>query len=200
MKKIIILTTFVIALFALTACSSEQSVGVDEKKDVVSGDFRRPDFGQPQKTPDIQGLVSSIVGNEVTILKIERGQVNDGGADEEIQNEDDNSQSGKTITMGTGSMPGMDRGGRGIGGNRPDMDEDMQDQMLEKIKAMSTEEETVLIPVGIQMLKPNTVSDTEEESILEASLEDIEKNTMLQIWLNEDITDRKVAEFVLIMK
>lgn len=198
MKKAIVLATFAIVLVTLTACSSGASVNVAEKTDVVSGDFRRADFGQPQKMPDIQGLVSDIVGNEVTVLKIERAQANNEGVDEKVKNEDDDSQSGKTITMSGGAMPGM--GGRGMGGGRPDMDEDAQAQMLERIKSMSTEEETVLIPVGIQMLKPNTASDTADGTTLEASLEDIEKNSMLQIWLNEDISDRKVAEFVLIMK
>jgi hypothetical protein len=80
------------------------------------------------------------------------------------------------------------------------MDEDAQAQMLERIKAMAVEEETVLIPVGIQMLRPDISVDAEKNTVLEASLEDIEKDIMLQVWLNKDITDRKVAEFVLIMK
>jgi hypothetical protein len=198
MKKMVILAIFAVALFTLTACSNGQTANtqVDNGSGEKRGDdFRHPDFGQPKTEPDVRGLVSSIVGNEVTVLKIEKPQFN-----EEAKNkdEDDNSQDEKAMTMGTGSMPEM--GGRGMSGDRKNMDEDAQAQMLERIKAMAVEEETVLIPVGIQMLRPDISVDAEKNTVLEASLEDIEKDIMLQVWLNKDITDRKVAEFVLIMK
>ena len=88
----------------------------------------------------------------------------------------------------------MARGG--FGGSRPDMDEDMQAQMLERMKEMASGEEKVLIPVGIQMLKPEEGSDP---TMIEATLEDIKANTMLQIWLDKSVTDRNVARFVLVM-
>jgi len=67
--------------------------------------------------------------------------------------------------------------------------------MLDKMKEMSTGEEKILIPVGIQMLKANP---EEIGNPLEANLSDIKDSSMLKIWLNEDVKDRKVASFVFI--
>ena len=72
--------------------------------------------------------------------------------------------------------------------------------MLERMKEMAASEETVLIPVGIQMLKPDSESESEKLTMVEASLADIKKDTMLQIWLDENISDREVAKFVLIIR
>ena len=198
MKKMTILAIFVVALVTLTACSTSQTDNTkvsNNPENDRKGDFRRPDFGQPKETPDIQGLVSAIVGNEVTILKIEKPRFNE--EDKNID-EDNNSKVEKSITMSGSSMPGIK--GQKMGGDKQNMDEDAEAQRLEKIKEMTVGEETVLIPVGIQMLKPDTASDAERNTMVEASLENIEKDTMVQIWLNENITDRKIAKFVLITK
>ena len=55
-----------------------------------------------------------------------------------------------------------------------------------------------MIPVGIRMLKPG--EDKEKIEMLEATLEDIDEDKMLQIWLNESAGERKIAEFVLITR
>jgi hypothetical protein len=65
--------------------------------------------------------------------------------------------------------------------------------MLERMKAMSTGSETVIIPVGIQMLTMGADRQPQE-----ASLEDIKANTMVSVWLDESVTDRKIASFVMI--
>jgi len=177
MKKIIILPLFL--LLILSACGSGSgnfSKGVPENG--------RPDFGQPERAVDINGLVKSVVGNEVTVLKIERpGMV---GANSGESNED----GAKTKT----GMTGMS-GGKMGGGGRLKQDVDSRAAMLDKMKEMSTGEEKILIPVGIQMLKANP---EDKGNPLEANLSDIKDSSMLRIWLNEDVKDRKVASFVFI--
>ena len=67
------------------------------------------------------------------------------------------------------------------------------------MKELGGEEVVVTVPVGIQMLKAD---DTEEGSpdMIEATLSDIEKNKMITLWLNDSVSDRAVAEFVMIMR
>lgn len=196
MRKIYVLGLLLVAssLF-LSACSLNK-----KQADNLPGQERRermPDFGQPESTPDISGIVKSITGNEVTILKIEfpgAGQKENSG--EQDQAEEKNN----TRAIGVSTGGGM-RGGPGMmGGGRPNQDEDTQKAMLEKIKEMSTGEDTITIPVGIQMLKPDTDSEQKAPQMIEASLSDISADKMVRVWLDTGVTDKKVASFVMITK
>ena len=139
------------------------------------------------------GLVKSVVGNEVTILKIERPAEGEGRFNDSKNKDVDE----KKASLGTGTsggrMPGMKRA------MMKNADVEAQAQMLKKMKEMSSGEEKVLIPVGIRMLMPDT-SSKDKTSVLEASLSDIKIDKMIQIWLDENSTDRKLADFVMIMK
>ena len=185
MKKSLIFLIFLFAVgIIFSGCAKKQV------NNQVS-EFRRPDFGQPEGRADIMGLVKSVTGNEVTILKIDRPAEGEGrfnNNETKIDDEKKSSLGGSTDAR----MPGMGRGMR-----KPDAD--MQAQMLEKMKEMSSGEEKVLIPVGIRMLMPDTSSE-DKTSVLEASLSDIKIDKMIQIWLDENSTDRKLADFVMIMK
>ena len=195
MKKIAFLA-LIIAIFALTGCAQKQTEGgtgnADNQENFA---VRRPDFGQPKRDADIRGFVKSIVGNEIKIFKIERPQL----SQETLEDSDENAGEEQKTTLGTNTtgtrMPGMG-GGMRSSGTRPD--EDARAAMLERMKEMSTGEETILVPVGIQMLKPD--EDKEKMELVEATLEDIKEDKMLQIWLNESVSERKVAEFVLITR
>jgi imidazoleglycerol phosphate synthase glutamine amidotransferase subunit HisH len=79
--------------------------------------------------------------------------------------------------------------------NREDVD---QEAMIEKMKEMGAVEETIVIPVGIQML----INETEEKNseIIEASLVDVKTDKMIQIWLDESVEDRSIASFVFLTK
>ncbi len=160
----------------------------------INNNLRRPDFGQPDREPDLRGLVKSIVGNEITILKINRGQGGEG------LNYKDAEKKGETKPVSLGAstvrMPGMG-GGQG-GGLRQSGDAVDQEAILERIKEMSTGEEKILIPVGIQMLKPGA-SEPRSEPV-EANLADIKIDKMVQIWLDDDAGDRKIASFVMILR
>lgn len=203
MKKSLILILFL--SLSLTACTNNNQAvddSINNSSAVRPDGMKRPDFGQPDREADIRGLVGSITGNEVTILKIERPQFNreqEDSQEKEENSEEDASQTTFGINSG-GRMPGMGgRGGR-MGGTRPELDDDVKEQMMERIKEMATGQETVLIPVGIQMLKPDTSSGSKKIEMLEASLEDVKKNTMVEIWLDESVEDRQVASFVLMLQ
>ncbi len=69
MKKTIIFLFF-LSIFGLFLVGCSKS---DNPQDNLNRNgMRMPDFGQPNEPSDIRGLVTKIVGNEVTVLKIER--------------------------------------------------------------------------------------------------------------------------------
>jgi hypothetical protein len=193
MKKIIFLSIFLLSgSILLSGCTDKT---VDSSGDQVRrGDMSRPDFGQPDRPADLRGLVKSVVGNEVTILKIERPQEGEEG---EFQRTGDDNGEERAASFGGitgGRIPGMGGGIRG-GSGGGDRDEDA---MIEMMKSRSSGEEKILVPVGIQMLAPES-SEIKAEMI-EANIADIKNDKMIQIWLNEDVNDRNIAEFVLITR
>jgi len=199
MKKILVLSVIFVALTGLSGCTGKTA---DNSGSLANRDFRRPDFGQPEEPVDIRGLVSSIIGNEVSVLKIDRPQF--GNTDgENAGDQADSQDNARPLALGNatggGQFPGAGGGRVFNGSGRPNADENTQAQMLERIKAMASGEEKVLIPVGIRMLKPDTASESKEPAMVEASLADIKTDTMLQIWLDKSVTDRNVASFVLVM-
>ncbi|MFH0892441.1 MAG: hypothetical protein V1867_06715 [Candidatus Falkowbacteria bacterium] len=217
-KKLLLALLLISALFLTTACGRGVSDGAAGNPGGPGPDgFRRPDFGQPDREPDIRGLVKSITGNEVTILKIERPN---------LGNAEGNNESDETGGAANADRPNGDRafvvsggagggerrsggfvmmGGPGGAGGAGTTD---RAEMLKQLEAMSSGSETVTIPVGIQMLKPETAATadtanagrTRNMNMIEASLSDIQAEKMVSIWLDENVTDRKVASFVLVMR
>lgn len=194
-KLAIFLGFFLVFSLVLTGCGKQQ----DQTQTNNNRGSRIPDFGQPERQADISGLVKSITGNEVTIIKIDRPEMGQMNQEEGTSDEGAAEEGSTALGMGSGGS-GMMGGGPGMGGGRPgEMDsEDDRESMLEQIKAMSSGEELVTIPVGIQMLKQDTSSDSKEPQMVEASLSDITADTMITIWLDESVTERSVASFVLI--
>jgi hypothetical protein len=193
-KKLIFGSACLGLVLVLSACGT-QSVNNAAPTDAASGrPDRRPDFGQPKNQPEVRGVVKSVVGNEVVVLKIDqpqRGTSTPTGTDASTSTR-------KALSLG-GSGSGA--GGRGMGGysgGRPGGEISTTDRatMLEKIKAMSTGEEKVIIPVGIKMLKSS--SDATNRTMVEANISDITADKMITIWLDASVTDKKVASFVLI--
>jgi len=175
--------------------------------------MRRPDFGQPDRAADLSGVVKSIVGNEVTVLKIDMTRP---GADSKnassTESDVKTDAATKTSLVAVGGMPGgggmptggMPTGGGGMAGGPGGMpggqDSDSSDsraKMMAALKEMSTGEEEITIPVGIKMLKSST-DDSGQKEMVEATLSDLTSDKMITVWLNASVTDKKVAEFVLI--
>ncbi|MCK4919078.1 MAG: hypothetical protein KAS01_01695 [Candidatus Pacebacteria bacterium] len=187
MKKIIIigfLATFI--LFGYVWQNSNRQ----NENNKISGNNRFADFERPEEKVDISGIVKTVIGNEVTVLKIERRAFAENNNTEEGDENIDN-QKEQRPASGTGGGMGM---GMGMGGaqlNTETNDVDIAAR-LEILKSMSTEEEKVIIPVGVKMLK------NENGEMIEATLNDITKDKMLMIWIDVSITEKNVANFVII--
>lgn len=155
--------------------------------------MRRPDYGQPQRPADISGIIKSVVGNEVTVLKI-ANQRRASSTPDKVQT-GANASSGTRFSLSAGGQSGGGRAMGGFGGPGGGQGTDRA-AMLEQLKKMSTGEEKLIIPVGIKMLKSSTNEGKRE--MVEATLADITADKSLTVWLNAAVTDKKVAEFVLI--
>lgn len=189
MPKFFLLISLLFLTITLSACGSSSSTdAINSSNTNISRN--RPDFGQPESKPDISGIVKSITGNEVTVLKIERTGLNriSSSSEESVKKV-------PSVSLGGSAT----NSGRGMGGGfRPEgVGSENQDAMLARLKEMSTGEETFIIPVGSQMLK-NAGDDAKNREMIEATISDVTVNKMITVWLNSGISDRKVASFVII--
>jgi len=223
MKKTFIFAIFLLIFSALLSgcASTNNNTGNAGNNSAAARSFGRPDFGQPDRPADISGLVKSITGNEVTIIKIDRpnrasGTPADANANGNNANNNDQASAVNPRALfggGGGGAGGFVRGGQGGrayggGDGGPEGDNSQtRTAMLDRLKAMSSGDEKVIIPVGIKMLKPdisapgsNTSANQGQPNMVEATLADITSDKMVQVWLDPSVTDRKVAEFVLITR
>jgi len=82
-----------------------------------------------------------------------------------------------------GGGAGMSEGGRDWGGGE---NSEMRERMNELMRQYSLGDVKVLIPVGIPIYT----------RVGEASLVNITVGSNITVWLNQDVDDRKIAEFV----
>ena len=186
MKKVIIIGLVFVFVFALLGYVWQNNKQTENnnisKKDGVTV------FERPEEKANISGIVKTIIGNEITILKIERPGISENEDNENVDAKKD--QSEKEQESRTGGGMGM---GGGMGGRLNAGTEDEESAArLEMLKSMSTGEEKITIPIGIKMLK----SANGEATI--ATLDDITKDQMLMIWIDEAITEKNIATFVMI--
>lgn len=180
MKKVI--TTSLLLVFVLAGCVGQNN----DEQDKINQTSQKQgvlDFERPVENPNISGIVKTVIGNEVTILKIARPEISNSNknADSEKNESEKEEKSGSGNGMG---------GGGGMGGQLNTDEEN--DERIERLKSMSTGEERVIIPIGIKMLK----SDNKEA--FAATLSDIVKDQMLMIWTDESIENKNIATFVMI--
>jgi len=221
MKRNLALFTAIIAsLFILTGCSSKattptaggqnNSQAPQANQGGGGGRGRMPDYGQPSRPADIRGIVKSIVGNEATILKL-AAPVGGGGRNASSTTASSTGSNPVALSLGAtgagagargagggfaggaGGFAGGGRQGGGQGGGTTD-----RAAMLAEMEKMSTGEDQIVIPVGIKMLKSSVNADTKKREMVEATLSDVVADKFITIWLNTSVTDKKVAEFILI--
>lgn len=197
MKKISFLIMLgCLAVIVLSGCQKDSQDGTADTNQSAEASFTRP-----EERADISGLVKSVVGNEVTILKMDRP--------ERTNDEAGNAANGQIEDQApVASLGGATTAGPGAGGGRPGVDAPRDGQgggegfdsekMLEMIRQNSTGEEKVIVPVGIQMLKGGSGNAGEGAGEQEANLSDIKANSMIMIWLDSTVTDRQVAKFVVV--
>lgn len=166
--------------FVLSACSS--SVFKGSENDFKTDDISFVNFKQPEREPEISGVVKSIIGNTATVAIVEK-QTGD-NATEEVS---DKNATAIGITTPTTNIPGS-------GSGRLNRDATISDaDRLAKLLERSTGQETLTVPVGIAMTK---ISEGEDRERIEANLDDLNSGSMISVWLNQEIKDKKVAEFV----
>jgi len=178
---------------------------------------------QPDNDPDIIGIVQSMKGNKATILLLEASALDgidlgsastvpvEGGAaggpmggdgeitmPENMGDFENMRQSGEMPAdmpdrgeMPSGEMPSGGRSG-GQGGNAASSNIDSE--TLSELKAKSTGEVTITIPVGIQMIM--TSNDSTSGPLVQFT--GVSANSVVKIWLNSEV-DGSVAEFVSIL-
>ncbi|MFA6466590.1 MAG: hypothetical protein WCV71_01895 [Patescibacteria group bacterium] len=185
MKKSLFLSFLLVIL--LSGCGIQTNDNQALNPENVKSDNNMPDFVRPEEEPNMRGLVSNVIGNEVTILELNMPNREEIPDEQLIGN--DNEESKQAPVAGFGGGAGMRPGMGGGTGNRANMDEESR---LAMMKSMSTGEAKVTIPVGIKMLT------NVNGEMTEATLLDIKTNQTLMIWLNKDIEDRNIAEFVII--
>ncbi len=204
-KRNLLLPLFLGFALFLSACSSDTNQTAAANNAAVGNKpadgFRRPDFGQPERPADIRGIVKSLVGNEVDILKLEMNRQNGQGTGTPSTTNNQEASPEKAPSL-LGSATGSRQRGAGMlmggpGGRPGEQSGSTREEMLARLKAMSTGEEKIIIPVGIKMLKPIS-NESGKREMVEATLADITADKSLMIWLNQSISDKKVAEFVLI--
>lgn len=177
----------------------------------LPGDGQGPAFNQPDSQPEVVGVVKSITGNEIVVLELDMSKYGGGQASSTpAGNENGNAPAAGGLNgarTGGGGMPAMGGGmvgpGGGMGpGGGSNTDSAAAEERLKMLKEASIGEATVTIPVGIQMLKRGTSGGASggknRPGMEEASLSDIVADKMVRIWLNPDVTDKKVAKFVVI--
>lgn len=184
MKKVVIIAGALL-IFALLGYFVWQNNNSRNESNEISEKQGIADFKRPEKKPNISGIVKTIVGNEVTILKIERPEISNDNDGENTNAEKDERERKPGSGGGMGMSGGMGRLNTGT-------DDEENDERLEMLKKMSTGEEKVIIPIGIKMLKSN------DGKAIMATLDDITKDQMLIIWIDETITDKNIATFVMI--
>jgi len=186
MKKVI--TISLLLVFVLAGCAGQSndtqdgSAKISEKRGI-------PDFERPEERPNISGIVKAVIGNEVTVLKIERqtGLMENNGENrdlEEAEGDKKDEERQQRPSSGFGGGMGM--------GTRSNTETRDTDERLAMLKSMSAGEEKIIIPVGIKMLK------NEDGKMIEATLDDVVKDKMLLVWTDKGITERNIANFVII--
>ncbi len=209
---------FLFCVLVLSACSQKstslvldsQTKAAITSKTNTSRNGRVPDFGQPEKQADIRGVVITMVGNEVTVLKIAVNQNRRSSSTSETGNLETNNEASSSgqntpaisLTGANNHAGGARPGGQDMpggfgGGQGREAETTDRAAMIANLKTMSTGQEKIIIPVGIKMMKLETDS-TGKRITIEASLADISADKMITVWLNSAVSDKKVADFVLI--
>jgi len=176
-KKYFLLLGIIILSFFTTACSTNNIPTVSSDKSISDvSETKTPT--QPDRSPDVGGVIKSINSNEIVVAIVER------------QTSDDSASASKESSSALGVTTGTGMPGSGSGKNRDASvsDTDRLARMLER----STGQEKILVPVGIAMSK----TDENNDERVEAIFSDLKAGTIVNIWLNEDVKDKKIAEFV----
>ncbi|OGH84986.1 MAG: hypothetical protein A2493_01380 [Candidatus Magasanikbacteria bacterium RIFOXYC12_FULL_33_11] len=188
MRKKFLVSFFLLTLaIVATGCSSISYTSTDEQ----NTQNRISDINMPEKQADIVGIVKAMVGNEVTITQIDMDKMRESIAASRSDSQTSSNGEGSSNNFIAGTGEGTFRGtGMGPGGGMgPGVSADSEERnqaISEMMKEYSAGDVKVIIPVGIAMNKRGETS----------SLADVAVGSNLSIWLNNSVSDKKVADYV----
>lgn len=157
---------------------------------------------EPDREADIYGMVTSIKGNQITIMKFDPATMpgakksgSGAGSEEEAVSEN-------AISLGTSnamSGPGGKQGGPPSGGGMPgdrggggssSAATTTRESKLEELKADSIGTETVTVPVGIPILVQSSSANNSEAAVMEmGTIRDLTSDTVVILWLKPEDGD-----------
>jgi hypothetical protein len=214
-KKIIfiLLIVFVVGVaawiykFQNSMISSDSGRGGAVRSENVNSELA----SEPDRDADIYGMITSIKGNKITILKFDPSTMPGAKASDSSSEEEASENAislGQTSSMpGGGGQGGPPSGGGfsregGFGGSSSTT----RQTKLEELKTTSIGTETIEVPVGISIIDKTTA--TVGQVATEAgSFKDLSSDTMVVIWLEEgDVAktedqsgeqeEKRIAEFI----
>lgn len=170
---------------------------------------------EPDRDADIYGMITSVKGNQITILKFDPSTMP--GAKKDSSSEQEPTEE-NALSLGTSST--MPAGGPPSGGgmpNRPSSgssksgssggpgggfggSSSTRADKLEELKSTSIGTETIVVPVGIPVLVKSTGADG-QDSAEAGNLTDLTSDTVIMLWLkdasiNDNDATLRAAEFV----
>ena len=170
-----------VAVFLVTSGCGNTTITKNQDKKQETG------FNMPETKADITGIVKSMIGNEINITQIDMEAIREQMmADKESSDDGEEKKENNFVSGQQGG--GVDSGMRG-GGGRPELTDEQKEGMQATMLENSLGDTKVIFPVGIPMYKTRNV---------EASLADVVVGSNVTVWLNDLVTDRSVAEYVII--
>ncbi len=204
-KKIAILTVVaVIGIIVFSYFSREKPLsGTEQPSETGVQNLELTE--EPDRDADIYGMITSVKGNQITILKFDPSTM-PGAKENGIAKETEESSGENAISLGTsssmpsggpggnGGMPGNGSrdGGGGMPGGFGGSSSSTREEKLEELKKTSIGTETITVPVGISILVQSTASDG-QSSVEMGNLKDLTSDTVVVLWLKES-EDNENAE------
>ncbi|MFA6897405.1 MAG: hypothetical protein WCQ96_03925 [Patescibacteria group bacterium] len=200
-KKMVIAAVILIAAGAVYLCFSSSQNSDGRGQDTALTGAESGLASEPERDADIYGMVTSIKGNQITIMKFDPSTMpgakkSGSGADEQATTDEN------AISLGTSSsvMPGAGGGGKmpggggmpgvGPGGGSSSTSSTREDK-LEELKKTSIGTETVTVPVGIPILVQSSSVDGQTTQEM-TTIRDLTSDTVVILWLKPEETQTEV--------
>lgn len=172
-------------MFALICGGAIYFYEKNNSKSSVDSDNDSQTFVEPEEDASIYGMITSVKGNKITILKFDLSTMPGAKSDEVASSE---SASENAISLGqTSSMPGGGKGGppsgggpSGFGGGNSST---TRQTKLEELKSTSIGLETIEVPVGIPVVVQSSSGGQYSES---GNLRDLVSDTLVVIWTEDE--------------
>lgn len=213
-KKIIaLIIILLIGGAAFIYLSKQGGPGSIHKNGKNSGAQTQASSSVPDRDPDIVGMIDSVNGNQVTILKFDPSVILDLPMIQNSNNSQKNNasknaislgQSGGGMIVGGGGGGGFNRSGGsgstrtgssgGGGGQNSGSSGSNRQTIIAEIKAVSKGKEMITVPIGIPIVKADAGSSGSKAQ--GGSFIDLTSDTMVKVWLSNTNDGKNTAGVV----